>query len=166
MGSYCCKRLTPSNRNHELLCMKSWKSSTVPTYKKVSLLSDEQHTIFHQLVSLLQPYSHQFDIRKNTDDQYELWTNHHFRSVSLNPKNKRGVLFAGVLIIKRHVGLYLYPLHINPALFASIDEEIKPFWKGNSAFHFYKPLSDLASIKLTQLFDSGCDYYRQNYWIT
>ncbi len=137
----------------------------MPRYRKVSMISAEQRMIFNQLVSLLQSYSNRLDIRKNTSEEYELWTKHNFRSLSMNPKNKRGILFAGVLIMKKHIGLYFYPIHINPALTTAIDDVIRPFWRGNSAFHFHKPLSDLITVKLTQLLDEGWEYYRQNQWI-
>jgi hypothetical protein len=145
--------------------MKNWRSSTMPRYRKVLMISDLQRTIFDQIVSLLLPYSTRLNIRVNTSEHFELWTKHTFRSLSMNPKDKRGILFAGALIMKRHIGLYLYPLHLNAELFAKIDEELKPFWKGNSAFHFQKPLSELTMSKLTQLFDDGWEYYRLNKWI-
>lgn len=145
--------------------MKTWRSSTMPRFRKVLMISDVQRVIFNQVVSVLLPYSTPLDIRVNTPEHYELWTKHTFRSMSMNPRNKRGILFAGALIMKQHIGLYLYPLHVNPELFAKIDEEIKPFWKGNSAFHFQKPLSELTIVKLTQLFDDGWEYYRLNKWV-
>lgn len=145
--------------------MKIWRSSTVPRYRKVSLISDVQRLIFRQIVSLLLPYSTRLDTRINTPEHYELWTKHTFRSPTMNPKDKRGILFAGVLIMKRHIGLYLYPLHINPELALNIDATLKPFWKGNSAFHFNEPLSELTVVKMTQLFDDGWGYYRLNQWI-
>jgi hypothetical protein len=145
--------------------MKTWRSSTIPRYRKVSGISETQHKIFDQIVSLLLPYANRLDTRVNTPEQYELWTKHNFRSLSMNPKNKRGILFAGTLIMKKHIGLYFYPIHINPALISQIDDAIRPFWKGNSAFHFHQPLSDLIIVKLTQLLDEGWQYYRQNNWI-
>jgi hypothetical protein len=145
--------------------IKSWQSSTMPRYRKISLISEEQRTIFNQVVSLLKPYSNRLDTRISTPEQYELWTKHNFRSLSMNPKNKRGILFAGALIMKKHIGLYVYPIHINHDLIATIDEIIRPFWKGNSAFHFHKPLTDLITVKLTQLLDEGWGYYRQKQWI-
>lgn len=145
--------------------MKSWRSSTMPRYRKIQMISEVQRSIFNQVVALLQPYANRLDIRINTPEHYELWTKHNFRSFSQNPKDKRGILFAGVLIMKRHIGLYLYPLHINPDLIAKIDAAIKPFWKGNSAFHFVSPLSESTKLKLTALFDDGREYYRQNQWI-
>ena len=145
--------------------IKSWQSSTMPRSRKIWLVSEEQRLIFSQLVSLLQPYANRLDIRTNTPDQYELWTKHSFRSLSMNPKNKRGILFAGTLIMKKHIGLYFYPLHIHPDLIVAIDESIRPFWKGNSAFHFRKPLTDLIMVKLIHLLDEGWEYYRQKQWI-
>lgn len=145
--------------------IKSWQSSTMPKSRKISLVSEEQRMIFRQVVSLLQPYANRLEIRENTPEQYELWTKHSFRSLSMNPKNKRGILFAGALIMKKHIGLYLYPLHINPDLSAAIHEAIRPFWKGNSVFQFRKPLSDLIMVKFTQLLDEGWHYYRQKQWI-
>ena len=102
--------------------MKNWRSSTMPRYRKVLMISDLQRTIFDQIVSLLLPYSARLNIRVNTSEHFELWTKHTFRSLSMNPKDKRGILFAGVLIMKRHIGLYLYPLHLNADLFAKIHE--------------------------------------------
>lgn len=145
--------------------MKTWRSSTMPRYRKISGITDAQRAIFSQVVALLLPYSTRLDTRINSPEHYELWTRHNFRSSSMNPKYKRGILFAGASIMKKHIGLYLYPLHINPVLIETIDEAIRPFWKRNSAFHFNKPLSELTLSKLTLLLDEGWQYYRQNQWI-
>lgn len=145
--------------------MKSGRSSTIPRYRKVLMISGSQHEIFNQLVTLLKPYSARLDIRINTPEHYELWTKHNFRSTNMNPKDKRGILFAGVLIMKRHVGLYVFPLHMNPELAIRMDEVLKPFWKGNSAFHFSEQLSELTLSRLSRLLDDGWEYYRVNQWI-
>ncbi len=145
--------------------IKSWQSSTMPKLRKVSGITDEQRLIFNQLVQLLQPYANGLDVRKNNSQEYELWTKHNFRSLSMNPKNKRGTLFAGALIMKKHIGFYFYPLYIHSELSAVVDETIRPFWKGNSAFHFHKPLTDLIAVRLTWLINAGWQYYYHKKWI-
>lgn len=144
--------------------MKAWQSSTMPRYRKISSISIEQYRIFDQVVSLLYAYAERLDNRKTTPEHYELWTSHNYRSISMNPKNKRGILFVGAMITKKHIGLYFYPLHINPALTAKIDEAIRPFWKGNSTFHFKTSLSELTQAKLAQLIAEGWQYYLENKW--
>lgn len=149
--------------------MKIWRSSTMPRYRKIPVTTAVQRTVFTQIADMLQPYTSRsgllLDVRINTPEHFELWTKHSFRSLSQNPKYKRGILFAGALIMKKCVGLYLYPLYINPALSDKIDEVLKPFWKGNSAFHFSEPLAEATLSTLARLLDEGWDYYRVNRWI-
>lgn len=139
----------------------------MPRYRnaKLSEITDGQRLIFDQFVELLEPYSKWLDNRIKTKEHYELWTNHSFRSQSMHPKTKRGILFAGLVILKNRVGFYFYPLHINDALRTRIDASILSFWKGGSAFHFLEPLSVLSSEKFQELLLEGLRYYQQNWWV-
>lgn len=138
----------------------------MPKYYKPPLITDEQRGIFSQVVTLLSPYAKRLDNRINTPERYELWTRHNFRSQSMKPRNKRGVLFAGTVILKEGVGLYFYPLHLDPSFHLKIDEAIHEFYKGGSAFRFIEPLSDLTIGKLNELLLEGWSYYRQKNWIS
>lgn len=142
------------------------KSSTMPNYQKPSIITEEQRKIFSQVLMLLQPYSKRLDNRKNTPEQYELWTRHNFRSQSMNPRNKRGILFAGVLILKDGIGFYFYPLYLEPSFDAKIDEHIRKLYKGGSAFRFDELLSDASIEKLNLLLLEGWQYYQQHSWVT
>lgn len=144
---------------------KAWLTTTVPRSKAVQKASGDQHAIFDQLVGLLEPYADRLDNRKNTPEHYELWTLHNFRSQTMKPRNKRGVLFAGVLIIKNRVGFYFYPLHIDEKFADHISADLKPFWKGNSAFHFQKPVSETKLQSLQHLIETGWEYFTSNKWI-
>lgn len=146
--------------------MKAWFNTTMPQHRKVLMISPTQRIIFSQVVSLLLPYATRLDTRVNTPEHYELWTRHNYRSLSMNPKNKRGVLFAGVMISQNKVGLYFFPLHIHPTLSEKIDDSIRPFWRGNSAFHFRESLAELTQLKLTELLENGWQYYQANHWIS
>jgi hypothetical protein len=143
-------------------------SSTMPRYRnaKATEITKEQHLIFKQIVNILKPYSKQTDLRINTDQHYELWTKHGFRSRSFHPKHRKGLLFAGVVILKRNVGLYLFALHIDKKFVEKIDAGLLPLWKGGSAFHFDEPLSDLTTQSLDSLITGTWIFYQQNKWVS
>ena len=141
------------------------RSTTMPKYHKPPLITDEQRKIFSQVVMLLLPYSKRLDNRINTPERYELWTRHNFRSQSMNPKNKRGVLFGGVLILKEEVGFYFYPLHLDNTFHTKIGDAIRRFYRSGSAFRFDKPLSDMSVEKFNELLLEGWRYYQQNNWV-
>lgn len=147
--------------------MKVRQSSTMPKYRltKTSEITLSQLEIFEQLTEILSPYSKVFKKRVATREQLELWTNHGFRSKSFHPQTRSGFLFAGVLILKKSVGLYLFVLHIDVAFSQQISNEILPFWKGGSAFQFDKLLSGIESAKLSDLLSDAMNYYRTNGWI-
>ena len=142
------------------------RSTTMPRYHKPPLITDAQRRVFSQIVALLRPYAKRLDNRINSPERFELWTRHNFRSQSMNPKNKRGVLFGGALILKEDVGFYFYPLHLDPTFINKVDEAIMVFYKGGSAFRFEETLSEIAIEKFHQLLLEGWRYYQQNTWVS
>jgi hypothetical protein len=126
--------------------------------------SEEQSELFGELKKILKEYARSFDVRVNDSQQYELWTEHEFRTTSFHPKRQRGVLFAGISIKNSHVGLYFYPMHINPALEENLPSELKELKKGQSAFHFTE-MNDTLKEQLSIMLRDGFDFYLANGWI-
>lgn len=147
--------------------MKATQSSTMPKYRqtKVSEITPLQREIFRQLIEVLEPYSKVLKSRVNIGEQYELWTNHGFRSKSFHPQTRSGFLFAGVLILKKSVGLYLFVLHLDESFGQRISNEILPFWKGGSAFQLDRLLSNVESTKFRDLLCEAMTYYQNSGWV-
>jgi hypothetical protein len=146
--------------------MRTSKRSTMPLKQKffVFKAADGQSELFSELKKILKEYSRSFDVRVNDTQQFELWTEHEFRTTSFHPKRQRGVLFAGISIKNTHVGLYFYPLHINPDLESKIPAGLKELKKGQSAFHFTE-INDVLKEQLHLMLRDGFDYYLSNGWI-
>lgn len=146
--------------------MRFSKRSTMPLKQKFNFLkaSDEQNLVFTELRKILKSYARSFDIRVDDSHHFELWTEHEYRSNSFHPKRQRGVLFAGISIHNTHVGLYYYPLHINPAMEMRLPSELRETRKGQSAFHF-TALDETLVTQLRNMLDEGVSYYKTNGWI-
>jgi len=147
--------------------MKAWQSSTMPKSYKTELsgINLVQQLTFDQLHNLLSPYAHRLEVKCDTRYRYELWTTHPFRSKSMNPKNKKGILFAGLLMLKSHVGFYFYPLYIDSDYKNSIPQELLPLWSGGSAFKLLKPLSACKELKFQAFILTGWNFYLKNKWV-
>ena len=126
--------------------------------------TQEQNHVFSELKKILKNYAKTFDVRVNDAHQYELWTEHEYRSNSFHPRRQRGVLFAGISIHNTHVGLYYYPLHINPAMAERLPSELRETKKGQSAFHF-TTINETLADQLKAMLDEGVSYYKSNGWI-
>jgi hypothetical protein len=113
--------------------MKSRQSSTMPKYRQtiIAEITSTQRVIFSQAQEILKPYTKKFEVRVNTTEHYELWTTHGFRSRSFHPRNHKGFLFAGSVILKKSIGLYLYALHLDGKFNEKIGHEILPLWSAN-----------------------------------
>jgi hypothetical protein len=146
--------------------MRLSKRSTMPLKQKLVFFraSEDQNAVFTELRKILKTYAKTFDVRVDDSHQFELWTEHEYRSNSFHPRRQRGVLFAGISIHNTHVGLYYYPLHINPAMAERLPAELRETKKGQSAFHFTEITSDLAE-QIRDMLDEGVSYYRANGWI-
>ncbi|HPH45949.1 MAG TPA: hypothetical protein PLJ60_18985 [Chryseolinea sp.] len=146
--------------------MKSRQSSTMPKYRqtKIAEITSTQRVIFSQALEILKPYTKKFEVRVNTTEHYELWTTHGFRSRSFHPKNHKGFLFAGAVILKKSIGLYLYALHLDGKFNEKISQEILPMWKGGSAFQLDHTLSITEYEKFRELLNEAWVYYKENGW--
>lgn len=83
----------------------------------------------------------------------------------MKPKNKRGVLFAGAVILSEGIGFYFYPLYLNPEFFTKMDCAIKAYWKEGSAFRISNLLSEVSMRQFTELLQEGWKFYKQNEWV-
>src|SRR5690606_23297504 len=121
----------------------------------IAEITSTQRVIFSQALEILKPYTKKFEVRVNTTEHYELWTTHGFRSRSFHPKNHKGFLFAGAVILKKSVGLYLYALHLDGKFNEKIRQEILPLWKGGSAFQLDHMLSIAEYEKFSELLNEA-----------
>lgn len=119
---------------------------------------------YTHLVGLLEPYQEHFEVKANTEAHFELWTNHVFRSNGLNAKYKKGLMFAAVVVYKKFVSLYFYPLYMSKPLKENLSDELKPFLTGESCFHF-KTLEEIPLSELHKLIDDGFAFYKEQGWV-
>ncbi len=127
--------------------------------KKVTPSS--QHLfLFEQLKTLLVPYKDMLDLKVNTVDHYELWTNEGYRTTSLHPVNKRGIQFAAIMIYAEHITFYFQPLYLNRVLKEELTESLKPFFRGKSCFYL-KVLTDQLYLDLKELVQKGWESYQK-----
>lgn len=125
---------------------------------------EEQNALFAELREILRKYEKSFDVRVDSPLQFELWTEHEFRTTSFHPKRQRGVLFAGIAVKNSHVGLYYYPLHLGQQPVELLPPALKLIKKGKSTFHF-TTLDSTLREQLNTLLDQGFDIYKSNGWI-
>jgi hypothetical protein len=146
--------------------MRISKRSTMPLRSRDFLLypPDEPNALFTEMKELLRKYEKSFDVRVNSPVQFELWTEHEFRTSSFHPKRQRGVLFAGIAVKNAHVGLYYYPLHLGQQPVELIPPALKLIKKGKSTFHF-TTLDITLRDQLGTLLDQGYDIYKSNGWV-
>jgi hypothetical protein len=145
--------------------MKEWKISTMPVVKQKDFApKGELMDIFDELIAILKPYQRQFKERNRTKVNYELWTTHHFRTKTFNPKTIEGVLFVGIKVLKNHVGLYFYPLHVDPALAQQLSPTLGQLRIGKTAFKV-KSLTPSLKTDLQNMLNAGLKHYRDKGWI-
>lgn len=146
--------------------MRISKRSTMPLRSRDFQLyqPEEQNALFAELREILRKYEKSFDVRVDSPLQFELWTEHEFRTTSFHPKRQRGVLFAGIAVKNSHVGLYYYPLHLGQQPVELLPPALKLIKKGKSTFHF-TTLDSTLREQLNTLLDQGFDIYKSNGWI-
>lgn len=120
--------------------------------------------IFNQVKSGMTPYEDFFEVRNASATHYELWTRHLFRTKSFRPRLVKGVLFAGVTILKHHVGLYFYPLHLEPDLRGKLSETLQQALVGKSTFKLRRLPENLLT-DMDHMFKVGIALYRDRKWI-
>ena len=145
--------------------MKEWKVTTMPAVTQKNFTPRKEFIdIFGELVKVLEQYEYCFDVRNKTDRNYELWTDHAYRTKSFRPRRMQGVLFVGATILKSYVGIYFYPLHIS----ADLKDEIPVFFRstlvGRSTFHITK-MPETFLLDFQKMLDVGLNLYRSKKWI-
>ena len=146
--------------------MKERKRTTMPAAFQANAIevSEGHKIIFDKLIGMLTNYANHLDIRVHTNTQYELWTRHTYRTGSFHPRNRKGVLFAGIAVYPKYIGLYFYALHINEGLKDFLADELKALLKGKSTFRI-KNLSDALAVQIQELFDAGWKFYQKQGWV-
>lgn len=122
--------------------------------------SSQEILVFNQLKSLVLPYKEFLEVKMNTADHYELWTNEGYRTTSLHPVNKRGIQFAAIMIYAEHITFYFQPLYLDNTLKEELAESLKPFFRGKSCFHL-KEVSDQINNDLKVLIKKGWQSYQK-----
>ena len=128
------------------------KKKVTPTRQDLSL--------FEQLKALLLPYKDRLELKVNTADHYELWTNEGYRTTSLHPVNKRGIQFAAIMIYAEHITFYFQPLYLDAILKEGLTESLKPFFRGKSCFYL-KALTEQLCNDLKELLQKGWESYQK-----
>lgn len=145
--------------------MKEWKLTTMPAVTQKQFAPKQEFVgIFNQVKGVLLPYENWFEVRNASGTHYELWTHHLFRTKSFRPKLVKGVLFAGVTILKHHVGLYFYPLHLEESLREKLSPTLRRALVGKSTFKL-KRLPENFLIELNDMLILGVEFYRERKWI-
>jgi hypothetical protein len=76
----------------------------------------------------------------------------------------QGVLFTGLSILKPHVGLYFYPLHIEASLKSQLPSQLQNMLVGKSTFHFNRLTDDLRA-DIQAMLAVGWKFYQQKGWV-
>jgi hypothetical protein len=146
--------------------MKPSRRTTMPQRKKglVFRPPEELGLLFTALKQVLKPYARCFHLRIDLPQQYELWSEHEFRTSSFHPRRQQGLLFAGIAIKNAHVGFYFYLLHLVPEFELSLSQELKDLRKGKSALHI-TTLNENIKARLDEMLQTGFDYYKAKGWV-
>jgi hypothetical protein len=145
---------------------KVWRATTMPTTAKPKSIAvtEQQRKIYQDLRKLFLEHKKGLDVRVDTDNHLELWTLHKYRTESFHPKEKQGILFAGLAIRSTYVGFYFYPMHVKKDFIKGLPDELRSCQKGDSTFHI-KSLSDTMVFQLRKLIDDGLTFYKKQGFI-
>lgn len=145
--------------------MKEWKVTTMPSVARKNFVPKKEFLeIFKELIIVLKPYEKFLDVRNRSETNYELWTNHAYRTKSFRPKQMKGVLFVGVSVLKSHVGVYFYPLHMADGLKTKLPAPLQLALVGKSTFHITSTSAELFA-NLKQMLNLGTGLYEEKGWI-
>jgi hypothetical protein len=146
--------------------MKKQRASNMHLVYRVkpSEVTTDNLTTFNQLVRLLRPYARRLEVRVNEKYLYQVWTEHEYRTTSFHPVRKRGILFAGVAVLKGSVGLYFYPICINEELLHNLDPCLQAIMETPGIFHIRK-LTEPLEAGIIKLLDTGMEVCETNGWI-
>jgi hypothetical protein len=129
-----------------------------------SIVTPAHLMIFKELRELIMPYAAKMEIRRDEPYTFEVWTEHEYRTKSFRPKIKKGILFARVLILRHHVGLYFYPLHLRPSMLDTLPEALQEIAFGKTAFHV-KALPESLQANIKEMLVTGFRLYESRGWI-
>ena len=147
--------------------MRVTKSSTtahlLPTRPINRNLDNRLETVFYELKKLLQPYESSLQLKRDVDNQYELWAPHAFLAKRVNPKTKMGLQFGAVIKCKKFVGLYLYSLYIQQTIKDTLSDDLKALLGGQACFHITM-LNDTLLNEIDAPVNKCWDFYLDKIW--
>ncbi|MBB2144979.1 DUF1801 domain-containing protein [Pedobacter sp. LMG 31464] len=118
--------------------------------------------IFQTIRAALQPYTaNGFTARTNSDTVYELWSE---KDVDIDGRKKDEVYFAGVKILKGHVGFYFMPVYAEAETKGLFHPSLLQLLKGKACFHI-KKLDDILLDQITDALAKGFTIYKQKGWV-
>jgi len=125
------------------------------------VIEEWQRQVVDDVKTLLEPYRKNLDVVADTPHHYELWTNLGYRTRSFHVKRSRGIAFASIVIFKKHVAFYFYPLAISPDMENVMGESLKGLRTGQYTFHLKESNAAIRS-DITALAEAGWAFYKTN----
>lgn len=135
----------------EIVSLISIKALDMDDQKKV--------IVFNQLKKSLSDYSDNLHVESDLPHRYELYSS---KQVQIH-NNERKVMFASVVIQKKHIGLYFMPVYTHPDQII-LDSQLQKLLKGKSCFHI-KNLEEGILPRLEKLIASGFKLYQSLDWV-
>ncbi len=132
--------------------------------------------IFEQLKGILASYASRLEVRYDTPERYELWsdkeieipTGPHGYGKAKGPdtptRTRKGVMFAAVIIQKRWVGFYFIPIYSDPEIEERLDPELLALLTGKSCFRV-RELSEATGDSIAAALRIGWDVWSEKGWV-
>ncbi|WP_199118828.1 hypothetical protein [Pedobacter sp. ASV28] len=118
--------------------------------------------IFQSIRAVMQPYETLgLNARLSSDTVYELWSE---RNVMIDGQKKNELYFAGLKILKNHVGFYFMPVHQTSEIKVVFHPSLFKLLKGLSCFQINK-LDDALLEQIADALDKGFKIYKKNEWV-
>jgi hypothetical protein len=117
--------------------------------------------LFEEVKRLLVPYARHFTVRRDEPGFFDLSAE---RDVVIDGRTRHGVFFAGLIVQKRHLGLYFMPVYADADLATVFGPELLARFKGKSCFHLERLSPELAA-QIAAALSAGFDLYLARGWV-
>ena len=117
--------------------------------------------LFAEVRALLEPYAESLTALHDEPGYYDLWSE---QDVVIDGREHKAVYFAGLIVQKRHVGLYFMPVYAQRDLTAVFGPELLATLKGTSCFHLRKLTPELRD-QIAAALAAGYRLYEERGWV-
>lgn len=124
----------------------------------------EQLCLFAELHDLFADVEERFVVKNRTNNSYELWSTHGYRTKSTHVKNVKDVLFASLTIYEKKISFCFYPIMLDKNLTSTLPEVLLPLLYGATTFRI-KALNKEMETAFVKLINDGVDLYKRMHFI-